>query len=70
MTLAASKRFFPIRPDDARAWLQQPGSNPSIHSSIPSNDLFPRIDRSIFAPDSFFNILRFIAADSWLDIQG
>jgi hypothetical protein len=69
MTLATSERFFSIRSDYARARLHSPRSIPSIHSSVPSNDLFP--DRSLnIRPDSFFDILRFIPAGSSLDIQG
>jgi hypothetical protein len=70
MTLANIRVLFPIRPNGAPARFHSPRPTPSIHTAIPSTDLSPPVDRTIFAPGTFFNFLRFIIADSSLDIQG
>jgi hypothetical protein len=50
MTLAATERFPPIRPDDARARLHSHRPTPSLPSAISSTDLFSPIHRLVFGP--------------------
>jgi hypothetical protein len=69
ITLAASERFFRF----VRTMLARDFTHlvQLLQSTSPSPERsFSPIDHSVFAPDSFFRILRFITVNSSLDIQG